>query len=220
MALVVKNLPAKAGDIRDAGLIPGFVRSPAGGHGNPLQYSCLDSPRTEDPGRLQFTGVQNLTQLKWLSTAHVHIYKTRQYLPTPKPSLGGSMTFPGLRVLWLSVGPVNVLATHRHDHKIIMRKQSHSRLSFHCGKRQRAVVECWTWNTCESGPVLFLPEGLWANSLHGLRESGCDKRMWRPDLSPWRSLQLQQSGSVLIRWCQLDHINRQTDAMLLRSTET
>ena len=41
MALVVKNLPANAGDIRDAGLIPGSGRSPGGGHGNPLQYSWV-----------------------------------------------------------------------------------------------------------------------------------------------------------------------------------
>ena len=44
MALVVKNLPAKAGDVRDAGSIPGLGRSPAGGHGNPLQYFCLENP--------------------------------------------------------------------------------------------------------------------------------------------------------------------------------
>ena len=37
VALVVKNLPAKAGDARDAGLIPGLGRSPGGGNGNPLQ---------------------------------------------------------------------------------------------------------------------------------------------------------------------------------------
>ena len=44
VALEVKNLPANAGDIRDAGLIPGSGRSPGGGHGNPLQYSCLENP--------------------------------------------------------------------------------------------------------------------------------------------------------------------------------
>ena len=44
MALVVKNLPANAGDVRDAGSIPGLGRSPGGGHGNPLQYSCLQNP--------------------------------------------------------------------------------------------------------------------------------------------------------------------------------
>ena len=44
LVLVVKNLTANAGDIRDLGLIPGLGRSPAGGHGNPLQYSCLENP--------------------------------------------------------------------------------------------------------------------------------------------------------------------------------
>ena len=44
VALVVKNLPAKAGDIRDVGLFPGSGRSPGGGYGNPLQYSCLGNP--------------------------------------------------------------------------------------------------------------------------------------------------------------------------------
>ena len=42
--LVVKNLPANAGDIRDAGLIPGWGRSPGEGNGKPLQYSCLGNP--------------------------------------------------------------------------------------------------------------------------------------------------------------------------------
>ena len=42
---VVKNPPAKAGDtLRDAGSVPGSGRSPEGGHGNPLQYSCLENP--------------------------------------------------------------------------------------------------------------------------------------------------------------------------------
>jgi len=41
---VVKNPPANAGDIRDSGLIPGPGRSPGGGHGNPLQCSCLENP--------------------------------------------------------------------------------------------------------------------------------------------------------------------------------
>ena len=44
VALVVKNPPANAGDIRDLGSIPGSGRSPGGGHGNPLQYSCLENP--------------------------------------------------------------------------------------------------------------------------------------------------------------------------------
>ena len=44
VALVVKNTPANAGDKRDTGSIPGSGRSPGGGNGNPLQYSCLENP--------------------------------------------------------------------------------------------------------------------------------------------------------------------------------
>ena len=42
--LVVKNLPANVGDARDTGSIPGWGRSPGGGNGHPLQYSCLGNP--------------------------------------------------------------------------------------------------------------------------------------------------------------------------------
>ena len=42
--VVVKNLPANAEDIRDVSLIPGLGRSPGEGHGNSLQYSCLENP--------------------------------------------------------------------------------------------------------------------------------------------------------------------------------
>ena len=42
--LLVKNPPASSGDIRDICLILGSGRSPGGGHGNPLQYSCLENP--------------------------------------------------------------------------------------------------------------------------------------------------------------------------------
>ena len=53
MELVVKNLPADAGDIRDTGSILGLGRSSGGGHGNPLQYSCLENPK--DKGAWQAT---------------------------------------------------------------------------------------------------------------------------------------------------------------------
>jgi len=43
-ALVVKNLSADAEDVRDAGSIPGLGRFPGEGHGNPVQYSCLETP--------------------------------------------------------------------------------------------------------------------------------------------------------------------------------
>jgi len=44
VALVVKNPPANAGDVRDMGSIPGLGRSPGGGNGTPLKYSCWENP--------------------------------------------------------------------------------------------------------------------------------------------------------------------------------
>ena len=58
--LVVKNLAASAGDLRDVGSIPGSGRSPGGGHDNPLRDSCLRIPRTEEPGGLQSIGLQRV----------------------------------------------------------------------------------------------------------------------------------------------------------------
>ena len=44
MALVVKNVPTNAGDIKGAGMNPGLGRSAGGGNSNPLKYSCLGNP--------------------------------------------------------------------------------------------------------------------------------------------------------------------------------
>ena len=62
MVLVVKNLPASAGDIRDVGSIPGSGRSPGGGRDNPLQCSCLENPM--DRGAWQAT-VHGITK-SWI----------------------------------------------------------------------------------------------------------------------------------------------------------
>ena len=69
VVLVVKNLPANAGDIRDTGSILGLGISPGGGHGNPLQYSFLENPM--DWGTWLATVhrvTKSQTQQKWLST--------------------------------------------------------------------------------------------------------------------------------------------------------
>jgi len=58
VALVVKNPPTNAGVTRDVGSIHRSDRSPGGGHDNALQYSCLENPMKEEPGRLQFMGLQ------------------------------------------------------------------------------------------------------------------------------------------------------------------
>ena len=67
VVLMVKNPPAKTGDIRDGGLIPGLGITPGGGNGNPLQYSCLETPM--DKGARQVTVhsiAESRTQLSYL----------------------------------------------------------------------------------------------------------------------------------------------------------
>ena len=65
--MMLKNLPANAGDLRDAGSIPGSGRSP--GRGNPLQYSCLENPMDRGAWRAMVHGVtESQTRLKQLST--------------------------------------------------------------------------------------------------------------------------------------------------------
>jgi len=54
----------------DPGLSPGSGRSPGGGHGNPLQYSCLEISWTEEPGRMQSTGLQRVNTTE--ATEHAH----------------------------------------------------------------------------------------------------------------------------------------------------
>ena len=57
MVLVVKNPPVNAGDIRDMNLIPDWGRYPGGGHGNPVQYSCLENPMDRGAWRATVHGV-------------------------------------------------------------------------------------------------------------------------------------------------------------------
>ena len=74
---MVKNLPAKEGDRRDAGLIPGSGRAPGGGHGNPLQYSGLENAIDRGACRATVYSVaKSQTRLKATQHAHTHKIKT------------------------------------------------------------------------------------------------------------------------------------------------
>ena len=48
VVLVIEKAPTNGGDIRDVGSIPRLGRSPGGGHGNPLRYSCLENPMSRE----------------------------------------------------------------------------------------------------------------------------------------------------------------------------
>ena len=91
MALVVKNPSANAGDTRDACSIPGSRRSPREGHGNPLQYSCLENPM--DRGAWWAT-VHGVTQSQtWLKRLSIHAH-THTHMHTGLSSVGGSLGRP------------------------------------------------------------------------------------------------------------------------------
>jgi len=68
---VVKTPPVNAGDVRDAGSIPGLERPSGGGHGNPLQYSCLENPM--DRGAWQAT-VPGVAELDTRMFTHTHTH--------------------------------------------------------------------------------------------------------------------------------------------------
>ena len=79
VVLVVKNLPANAGDARDASSILGSGRSPGEGLGNPLQYSCLENPMDRRAWRATVYRVtKSQTQLKRLTHTHTqHMPRSR-----------------------------------------------------------------------------------------------------------------------------------------------
>ena len=65
VATVIKNAPANSGDLRDMGSVPGLGRCPGGGHGHPLQYSCLENPMDRGGWQATVHGVaKSLTRLK------------------------------------------------------------------------------------------------------------------------------------------------------------
>ena len=71
VVLVVKNLPANAIDVRDVCSIPGSGRSPRGGHGNPLQYSCLENLMDRGAWWTGSTGSQRVWH-DWSNWPHIH----------------------------------------------------------------------------------------------------------------------------------------------------
>ena len=98
---MVKNLPANAGDIRNARLIPGSGRFPGGGHGNPLQYSGLEKPM--DRGAWWATvhrAAKSWTQLKRISTdTHLSIQSCKMlFNPELVQATGTSQDLPGIGV--------------------------------------------------------------------------------------------------------------------------
>ena len=79
VALVVKNLPANAGDIIDLGSIPGWGRSLGGGHGNPLQYSCQENPMDRGTWRGAYNPWNQKELDDWSDLACMHTQLESRY---------------------------------------------------------------------------------------------------------------------------------------------
>ena len=122
VVLVVKNPPTNAGDVRDKSSIPGSERSPEGGHGNPLQYSCLKNPTDRRAWQAMVHGVtKSWTQLKQLSMqapAHTHSILFR-------------VAF--MEILWKFAAP-QPLTSHLSGH------QSGNLLQIHNHKNSNSVI--------------------------------------------------------------------------------
>ena len=79
---MVKNPPANAGDKGDSGSIPGSGKSPGGGHGNPLQYSCLENPMDRGAWRATVHGVAESDATE---QAHTHFDTPEIYFVVVSP---------------------------------------------------------------------------------------------------------------------------------------
>ena len=92
VALMAKNLTANAGDFRDMGLIPGSGRCPGGGHGNSLQYSCLENPMDRGAwwatvlwGCTESSTTQVTSMAAWPGTPKHYILEIHSYMSVYYP---------------------------------------------------------------------------------------------------------------------------------------
>ena len=107
VALTVKNPPTNSGDRRDAGSIPGWGRSPGGGNGNPLQYSCLENPMdggawwsdTREP-TLHAGGIHADPHSKLTQTVQVKSVRQLSISQTEASPLPLTSLFPSLCSEW------------------------------------------------------------------------------------------------------------------------
>ena len=97
---MVNNLPSNAGDARDVGLIPGLGRSPGGGHGNLLQYSCLKNPHGQRSlGEYSPQGHTESDMTEAIQHMYMHISrKNEETEPKQKQHLGVDVTGDGSKV--------------------------------------------------------------------------------------------------------------------------
>ena len=104
---MVKNPPASEGDARDSVSVPGWGRSPGGGHGNPLQHSCLESPMDRGAWWAAIRGVtKNRTRL----STHTHTYTPQKVISLSSSVQALHVTAPSLALPGPAPQPTEDLA--------------------------------------------------------------------------------------------------------------
>ena len=113
VALVVRNPPANVGDIRDAGSITGLARSPGGGHGNSLQYSCLKNPIDRGAWRATVHRVTHGAGHDWSDLVPMHEYDVQCW------KINFYIVFDWLNKLYPSVCPLarRIFGDRAHERK-------------------------------------------------------------------------------------------------------
>ena len=156
--LVVKNLPANAGDIRDVSLIPGWGRSPGGGHGNPLQYSYLENPMDRGAWWASVHGVKkSQTWLKRLSMYAPTIY-------SPWNELKSLSLLNDYTVITDFVWLLSFVSAFSHFPNEVY---SWAKVFLQTKGRWRPLCGCLSWEDCSTTP----PPGNESPSQRGIKLS-------------------------------------------------
>ena len=115
--LVVTNPPANAGDIRDVSSTPELGGSPGGGHGNPLQCSCLENPMDRGAWWVEVLRVtKSWTWLNWLST-HKFCHGCSTFMTSSKPNYLPKAPTPN--IIWLEIASKYAFWTNTNIQSII-----------------------------------------------------------------------------------------------------
>ena len=142
---MVKNLSANAGDIRDMNSIPGLGRSPRGGHGNLLQYSCLENPMDKGAWWAAVQGVtKSRTWLRWLTT-HTHTHILYVYMMESQRDRKGALT-----ASWF-----HMLGFGGHIRFPNKKLEAESILT---GEKQYGKLSMWGWQGTANHSVKRTPE--------------------------------------------------------------
>ena len=231
VALAEKNMPANAGDTGDMGSIPGSWRSPGGGHGNPLQYSCLENPMDRGAWRATVHVVaKSHTWLKRLSTHNQCCYlpwwmgRVKIIGVLPVADVCGGPTGPEMEEIWEGNCSSRPFKIEKLGHRDVIQLLNHHTLSSgtgHLGPIKVASAFYWAaspWPRPSRMP--FSP----GSPVIGQESGPSLEVVIKSSLEPWGggskgsclagwSRGLRPISAALGSWQQVQMMNGQLNAM-------